>query len=40
MFSSLGDIVCTLIIEIIDIFKEQLSTYLKKKMGGEGGTYL
>ena len=42
MFSSSGDIVCTLIIEILDIFNECLGTYCKfrLKLGGGGGTYL
>ena len=37
MFSSSGNILCTSIIEIIDIFNERLGSYLKfrLKMGGE-----
>ena len=40
-FSSSGDILCTSIIEIIEIFSERLGSYWKfrLKMGG-GGTYL
>ena len=44
MFSSSGDIVCSSIIEILDIFNERLGTYCKFRLklggGGGGGTYL
>ena len=38
MFSSLGDIVCTSIIEIVDIFNVCLGAYWKFRLKpGEGG---
>ena len=44
MFSSLGDIVCTSIIEVIDILNQRLGAYWKFRLklwgGGDGGTYL
>ena len=40
MFSSSGDIVCTLIVEMIEVFNERSGAYrkLRLKLGG-GGTY-
>ena len=46
MFSSSGDIVCTSIIEIVEIFNVCLGDYWKFRLkpgggeGGDGGTYL
>ena len=37
MFSSSGDIVCTLIVEIIEVFNERSGAYRKLRLNWGGG---
>ena len=39
MFSSSGDIVCTLIVEMIEVFNERSGAYRKLRLKLGGGTY-